>query len=87
MVMPKSKLVNEGSLTGVVQAITFADGFFRILVVRVVRSSFTWSLPEITVSGPIGEVLEGELYQFTGHLVIKPRFGQQFAARRAKKIG
>ena len=85
--MPKSKLVNEGSLTGVVQDITFADGFFRILVVRVVRSSFDWTRTEITVSGPIGEVMEGEEYQFIGHLVLKPRFGQQFVARQAKRIG
>lgn len=84
--MTKSKSTPEGSLTGVVKRVAFADGFFRILEVMVLTTDLPWSQPMITVIGPVGTVREGQVYRFVGYLTTNRRYGAQMVARFSEAV-
>ena len=76
----------ERSLTGVVQGVTYVDGFFRILEVAIVTTGFDWEGTTITVTGNLGPLVVGDYCRFTGCLQESKRYGIQFQASRAERL-
>lgn len=68
------------SLIGKVSVVIFERGLFRILAVEVEDTKFEWDTDEITVKGQLGDVVEGDRYEFEGRVVDDQRYGLQFAA-------
>ena len=68
------------SLIGKVKVVIFERGLFRILAVKVEEANFEWDQSEITIKGQLGEVVEGDRYEFEGRVVEDKRYGLQFAS-------
>lgn len=68
------------SLIGKVSVVIFERGLFRILAVEVEDSKFEWDTDSITVKGQLGDVVEGDRYEFEGRVVDDQRYGLQFAS-------
>ena len=68
------------SLIGKVSVVIFERGLFRILAVEVEDTKFEWDTDEITVKGQLGDVVEGDRYEFEGRVVDDQRYGLQFAS-------
>lgn len=66
------------SLEGVVERVTFVNGFFSINVVSIDKASFKWGQENITVVGHFGRLSIGKSYYFTGRLQRNRRHGNQF---------
>lgn len=66
------------SFTGTVERVIFNRGLFYIVAVSVEDANFEWDTDKITVTGQIGEVVEGDQYEFDGRVVDNPRYGLQF---------
>lgn len=74
------------SLEGVVERVTFVNGFFSINVVRVVKSSFKHPQSEMTVVGHFGRLQVGQPYRFSGQLQHSYRYGDQFVVTKYQHI-
>lgn len=68
------------SLIGKVSVVIFERGLFRILAVEVEDTKFEWDTDAITVKGQLGDVVEGDRYEFEGRVVDDQRYGLQFAS-------
>ncbi|KRN58704.1 ATP-dependent RecD-like DNA helicase [Limosilactobacillus secaliphilus] len=68
------------SLIGKVSVVIFERGLFRILAVEVEDTKFEWDTDSITVKGQLGDVVEGDRYEFEGRVVDDQRYGLQFAS-------
>ena len=74
------------SFIGKVKVVIFERGLFRILAVRVEETNFEWDQEEITVKGQLGDVVEGDRYEFEGRVVDDKRYGLQFASTGAHVV-
>lgn len=68
------------SFIGTVKVLIFERGLFRILSVSVEDANFEWDQESITVKGQLGEIVEGDRYEFEGRVVDDQRYGLQFAS-------
>ena len=68
------------SFIGTVKVVIFERSLFRILSVAVEDANFEWDQETITVKGQLGDVVEGDRYEFEGRVVDDPRYGLQFAS-------
>lgn len=68
------------SFIGTVNVVIFERSLFRILSVTVEDSQFNWDTDTITVKGQLGDVVEGDRYEFEGRVVDDQRYGLQFAS-------
>lgn len=68
------------SFVGTVQVIIFERSLFRIISVAVEDANFNWDQETITVKGQLGDVVEGDRYEFEGRVVDDQRYGLQFAS-------
>lgn len=68
------------SLIGTVKVVIFERSLFRILSVAVEDANFNWDQDTITIKGQLGEVVEGDRYEFEGRVVDDQRYGLQFAS-------
>ena len=66
------------SFTGTVERVIFNRGLFFIVAVSVEDANFEWDTDKITVTGQLGEVNEGDQYEFDGRVVDNPCYGLQF---------
>lgn len=71
---------------GKVKLIIFERGLFKILIVEVGEANFEWDQKEITVKGQLGDVVEGDRYEFEGRVVDDQRYGLQFAGTGAHVV-
>lgn len=69
------------SLEGVVERVTFVNGFFSINIVQIAKSSFDYDQGEITVVGHFGRLQVGKAYRFMGRLQRNYRHGTQFVVK------
>ena len=67
------------SFIGKVKVVIFERGLFRIAAISVEEKNFEWDQGEITVKGQLGEIIEGDRYEFEGRVVEDKRYGLQFA--------
>lgn len=74
------------SLEGVVERVTFVNGFFSTNKVRVTQASSPLATHEMVVIGHLGRLQEGRLYHFNGYLQRSPRHGLQFVAREYRSL-
>lgn len=68
------------SFIGTVKVVIFERSLFRILSIAVEDANFEWDQETITVKGQLGDVVEGDRYEFEGRVVDDQRYGLQFAA-------
>jgi exodeoxyribonuclease V alpha subunit len=64
--------------TGRVRKVIFSNPPFGILAVTVLTAAFDWDTEEITVKGDVGEINEGDEFEFEGQVVNNPRYGFEF---------
>lgn len=74
------------SLEGVVERVTFVNGFFSINVVQITNSSFNYDQGEITVVGHFGRLQVGKAYRFKGQLQHNYRHGTQFVVKEYQHL-
>lgn len=74
------------SFIGTVKVLIFERGLFRILSVSVEDANFEWDQESITVKGQLGEIVEGDRYEFEGRVVDDQRYGLQFACTGAHVV-
>lgn len=67
------------SFIGTVQVVIFERGLFKIISVSIEDAKFNWDQDTITVKGQLGDVVEGDRYEFEGRVVDDQRYGLQFA--------
>ncbi|MBT0736675.1 ATP-dependent RecD-like DNA helicase, partial [Enterococcus faecium] len=73
---PKKQSQNKMvELIGEISAVFFEspDSLFKVLLVTVEEDDFDWSEEQIVVTGNIGDVQEGQKYQFNGKLIAHPK--------------
>ncbi|KRL95989.1 ATP-dependent RecD-like DNA helicase [Limosilactobacillus equigenerosi] len=68
------------SFIGTVERVIFNRGLFYIAAVTVESAEFEWDTNTITVTGQLGEIKEGDHYEFDGRVVDNPRYGLQFSS-------
>ena len=68
------------SFIGTVKVVIFERSLFRIVSVAVEDADFNWDQESITVKGQLGDVVEGDRYEFEGRVVDDQRYGLQFAS-------
>lgn len=68
------------TLIGKVKIIIFERSLFRIASVEVEDAKFNWDQDSITVKGQLGDIVEGDRYEFEGRVVDDKRYGLQFAS-------
>lgn len=68
------------SFIGTVKVVIFERSLFRIVSVSVEDANFEWDQETITVKGQLGDIVEGDRYEFEGRVVDDQRYGLQFAA-------
>ncbi|WP_251546999.1 SF1B family DNA helicase RecD2 [Limosilactobacillus caecicola] len=68
------------SFVGTVKVVIFERSLFRIISVAVEDANFEWDQETITVKGQLGEVVEGDRYEFEGRVVDDQRYGLQFSS-------
>ena len=61
--------------SGRVRKVIFSNPPFAILAVTVLKADFEWDTEEITVKGDVGQVNEGDEFEFEGQVVNNPRYG------------
>ena len=64
--------------SGRVRKVIFSNPPFAILAVTVLKADFEWDTEEITVKGDVGQVNEGDEFEFEGQVVNNPRYGFEF---------
>ncbi|MCF6514873.1 ATP-dependent RecD-like DNA helicase [Lactobacillus sp. S2-2] len=74
---------NEGNhqyIVGKLKMIFFEsnDNFYKVMLVTVSESSFSWNEEEIVVTGNFADIEEEVSYKFIGSVVDHPKYGQQF---------
>ncbi|KAF0468457.1 SF1B family DNA helicase RecD2 [Pediococcus pentosaceus] len=82
---PKKQSQNKMvELIGEISAVFFEspDSLFKVLLVTVEEDDFDWSEEQIVVTGNIGDVQEGQKYQFNGKLIAHPKYGMQIQANQ-----
>ena len=67
------------SFIGTVKVVIFERSLFRIISVEVEDADFNWDQESITVKGQLGDIVEGDRYEFEGRVVDDQRYGLQFA--------
>ncbi|TLG80217.1 SF1B family DNA helicase RecD2 [Vagococcus zengguangii] len=75
-------------ITGSLIAIFFQNpsNFYKVMLIGVEETNTPYEELEIVVTGSFGDMIEGETYQFIGHLVDHPKYGKQFQVETYKKI-
>ena len=68
------------SFIGTVKVVIFERSLFRIISVEVEDADFNWDQESITVKGQLGDIVEGDRYEFEGRVVDDQRYGLQFAS-------
>ena len=53
--------------SGLVRKVIFSNPPFAILAVTVLKADFEWDTEEITVKGDVGQVNEGDEFEFEGN--------------------
>ncbi|MBA1394027.1 ATP-dependent RecD-like DNA helicase, partial [Lactobacillus sp. XV13L] len=79
--------VAEKFVIGKVQAIFFEkpEDYFKIMMISVQETSFSWADHEIVVTGNFDELDETQNYKFFGQVVDHPKYGQQFKCEHYQK--
>lgn len=67
--------------SGRVRKVIFSNPPFAILAATVLKADFEWDTEEITVKGDVGQVNEGDEFEFEGQVVNNPRYGFEFDFR------
>ncbi|WP_309109333.1 SF1B family DNA helicase RecD2 [Bombilactobacillus bombi] len=77
----------EKFVIGKVQAIFFEkpEDYFKIMMISVQETSFSWADHEIVVTGNFDELDETQNYKFFGQVVDHPKYGQQFKCEHYQK--
>ncbi|MDR3190167.1 MAG: ATP-dependent RecD-like DNA helicase [Lactobacillaceae bacterium] len=76
------------TLIGQVQNIMFAaqDSFYKVLAVKIDELNFSFSEPEITVTGSFGDIQIGSSYEFKGKVTKHAKFGEQFNSNTYQRL-
>lgn len=71
---------NHQYIVGKLKMIFFEsnDNFYKVMLVTVSESSFSWNEEEIVVTGNFADIEEEVSYKFIGSVVDHPKYGQQF---------
>ncbi|MTB63589.1 ATP-dependent RecD-like DNA helicase [Streptococcus sp. zg-86] len=79
--------MSEFYFTGTIERIIFENpsNFYKILLLEIDDTDSGYEDYEIIVTGTIADVIEGEDYQFYGHLVTHPKYGQQLQITRYER--
>ncbi|MBF0778210.1 SF1B family DNA helicase RecD2 [Streptococcus cuniculi] len=79
--------MSEVYFTGTIDRIIFENpsNFYKILLLEIEDTNSDYDDYEIIVTGTIADVIEGEDYQFYGHLVTHPKYGQQLQITRYER--
>lgn len=79
--------MSEVYFIGTIDRIIFENpsNFYKILLLEIDETDSDYDDYEIIVTGTIADVIEGEDYQFYGHLVTHPKYGPQLQITRYER--
>lgn len=78
---------NEDFIVGKLKMIFFEsnDNFYKVILVTVSDSSFSWNDDEIVVTGNFADIEDDVSYKFIGSVIDHPKYGQQFQSINYQK--
>ncbi|MGT2715618.1 SF1B family DNA helicase RecD2 [Streptococcus respiraculi] len=79
--------MSEVYFTGTIDRIIFENpsNFYKILLLEIDDTDSNYDDYDIIITGTIADVIEGEDYQFYGHLITHPKYGQQLQITRYER--
>jgi exodeoxyribonuclease V alpha subunit len=62
------------------------ENFYKIMVIEVDETNTDYDADELTVTGTFGDIVEGDQYQFFGHMTSHPRYGDQMKVEKYERV-